>query len=364
MTVLKAHTDTALTQPAAGTRRRITVQSEGVELVGDLRLPATGPGHRWPAVVLTGPFTGVKEQVTGTYAELLRAAGFVTLAFDHRGFGESGGRRQHEDSQGKLADLRAAVSVLGAQAEVDPARIGLAGICLGGGYAIRAAAADPRIKAVAGIAGGYNSPAQMIQAMGIGGYRAALSAALDRYDKLLPAVAPGGGEAAMGGDEPYAYYGTPRSRSPHWRNEVTRGSLHSLMTFDALSAADLLAGTPLLVVHGERDAYCSPALAQAVYDRKPGDKEILWLDASLHTDLYDNRPYVSQAVAATAAFLHRALADLRRSIPKERPAGRGCAEPGPGGRRQRCCRRGARRSASPTGARRHHDGTGTKSRMF
>jgi uncharacterized protein len=257
--------------------------------------------------VLTGPFTGVKEQVTGFYAELLSVAGFATLAFDHRGFGESGGRRQHEDSQGKLADLRSAVSVLAAQTEVDPARIGLAGICLGGGYAIRAAAADPRVRAVAGIAGGYNSPTQMVQSMGIGGYRAALAAALERYDEHLPAVAPDGGEAAMGGDEPYAYYGTPRSRSPYWRNEVTRGSLHSLMTFDALGAAELLGDTPLLIVHGERDAYCSPALAQAVYDRKPGDKEILWLNASLHTDLYDNPPYVSQAAAATAAFLHRRL---------------------------------------------------------
>jgi fermentation-respiration switch protein FrsA (DUF1100 family) len=112
----------------------------------------------------------------------------------------------------------------------------------------------------------------------------------------------------MGGDEPYAYYGTSRSRSPHWRNEVTRGSLHSLMTFDALGAAELLAATPLLVIHGQRDAYCSPALAQAVYDRTPGDKEILWLDAGLHTDLYDNRPYVSQAATAAAAFLRRKLA--------------------------------------------------------
>ncbi len=142
--------------------------------------------------MLTGPFTGVKEQVTGSYAELLAGAGFATLAFDHRGFGESGGRRQHEDSQGKLADLRAAVSALINTAEVDPARIGLVGICLGGGYAVRAAAADPRVRAVAGIAGGYNSPAAMAASMGIGEYRAALGAALDRYDSYLPAVAPAG----------------------------------------------------------------------------------------------------------------------------------------------------------------------------
>jgi uncharacterized protein len=284
---------------------RITFRSEGVELVGELRV-AEAAG-RLPAVVLTGPFTGVKEQVVGTYAELLTQAGIATLAFDHRGFGESGGRRQHEDSQGKLADLRAAVSVLAGRAETDPARIGMVGICLGGGYAVRAAAADPRIKAVAGIAGGYNSPAQMLQAMGAGAYRSALGAALDRYDEYMPAVAPGGGEAAMGGDEPYAYYGTARSASPHWRNEVTRGSLHSLMTFDALGAAGLLAATPLLVVHGKTDAYCAPELARELYERKPGEKQILWLDAGQHVDLYDQEPYVSQAAQAAADFLHRKL---------------------------------------------------------
>jgi fermentation-respiration switch protein FrsA (DUF1100 family) len=102
---------------------RVTFACEGLELVGELRLPdADGPR---PAVALTGPFTGVKEQVTGTYAERLARSGFVTLAFDHRGFGESGGRRQHEDTQGKLADLRAAVGVLAGRHEADPARIGL-----------------------------------------------------------------------------------------------------------------------------------------------------------------------------------------------------------------------------------------------
>jgi uncharacterized protein len=285
---------------------RITFRSEGVALAGDLR-PAVVSGGPAPAVALTGPFTGVKEQVVGGYAELLSTAGITTLAFDHRGFGESGGRRQHEDSQGKLADLRAAVSVLAARPEADPARIGVVGICLGGGYAIRAAAADPRVKAVAAIAGGYNSPVQMARAMGIGGYQAALAAALQRYDEYLPAVAPGGEEAAMPGGEPYAYYGTARSRSPHWRNEVTRGSLHSLMTFDALGAAELLAATPLLIVHGRTDAYCSPDLARALYERKPGRKEILWLDAGQHIDLYDQEPYVSQSAEAAADFLHRTL---------------------------------------------------------
>jgi fermentation-respiration switch protein FrsA (DUF1100 family) len=282
---------------------RVTFDSDGIELVGELRVPA-GTGH--PAVALTGPFTGVKEQVIAAYAERLTAAGLVTLAFDHRGFGESGGRRQHEDSQGKLADLRAAIGLLSTRPEVDPARLGLVGVCLGGGYAMRAAATDARVRAVAGIAGAYNSPARFAEGMGIDTYRAALGGMLARYDELLPAVATDG-EAAMPGDEPYAYYGTDRSASPHWRNQVTRGSLHALMTFDALSAADLLAATPLLVVHGAEDAYCSPDLARELYERAPGVKEIRWLDTKVHVDLYDTEPYLGQAADTTADFLRRHL---------------------------------------------------------
>jgi fermentation-respiration switch protein FrsA (DUF1100 family) len=66
-------------------------------------------------------------------------------------------------------------------------------------------------------------------------------------------------------------------------------------------------GPRFLAWHGERDAYCSPALAQAVYDRKRGDKGIRWLDARQHTELCDNPGYVRQAVAAAAAFFHRWL---------------------------------------------------------
>lgn len=283
---------------------RVGFASDGIDLVGHLRLPAAD-GLPAPAVALSGPFTGVKDQVVGVYAERLTRAGFATLAFDHRGFGESGGRRGHEDSQGKLADLRAAVGVLTRRPEVDADRIGLVGVCLGGGYAVRAAAHDPRVKAVAGIAGGYNSPAWLTERMGVDAYRSALGSFLDRYDEYLPAVAPAGGEAAMGGDEPYAYYGTPRSASAYWTNRVTRGSLYSLMTFDALGAATLLGSTPLLVVHGRIDAYCAPELAAELHARATGAKEIVWLDCAEHIDLYDVEPYVTQAAEATAGFLRR-----------------------------------------------------------
>ncbi len=286
---------------------RLTFDADGLQLVGDLHLPDGDPGTGLPGIVLTGPFTGVKEQVVGTYARRLASAGFAALAFDHRGFGESGGRRAHEDPEGKLADLRAAVGLLARHPAVDPGRIGLLGVCLGGGYAVRAAAFDPRVRAVAGVAGGYNSPAGFAAAMGIDGYRAAIGRFVDAGDARMPAVALDG-PAAMGGREPWQYYGTERSASPHWVNEVTEASLYSLMTLDVLSSADLLERTPLLVVHGTTDDYCSPAGAQALHDRATGPKALEWMETTNHIELYDSPPHLDRALACLVEFYGRELA--------------------------------------------------------
>ena len=127
-------------------------------------------GGKLPALTLTGPLSGVKDQVVGTYAERLADEGFVTLAFDHRNFGDSEGEpRQHEDSAGKLADLRDAVGYLASRPEVDPDRIAVVGVCLGGGYAVRAGAFDPRVRAIAGVGGAYNSPHRLKERLGAGG---------------------------------------------------------------------------------------------------------------------------------------------------------------------------------------------------
>ncbi|MDI2131456.1 alpha/beta hydrolase [Yinghuangia seranimata] len=297
------------------TVERVSFFVEGIEIAGVLRLPEGGTGPV-AGLVFTGPFTGVKEQVTGTYAARLAELGFATLAFDHRNWGESGGApRQHEDPQGKLADLRAAVSLLRSRPEVDAARIGAVGICLGGGYALKFAAFDPRVKAFAGIAGAYNSPYAMRAGFGPEGYRQALAGfveTLERQDgggdvEYLPAVAEEG-EAAMGGAEPFAYYGTERSAAEHWRNRVTRASVREMVTVDNMAGADFLGPTPGLIVHGVEDAYCSPEGAKEAYERMADPKEIVWLDAKLHVDLYDGEPYVTQAVDATARFLREHLA--------------------------------------------------------
>ncbi|WP_219463116.1 alpha/beta hydrolase [Nonomuraea rhizosphaerae] len=289
---------------------KVEFAADGVKLAGDLRVPeGEGPS---PALVFTGPFTGVRDQVTGLYAERLTAQGYVTLAFDHRNWGGSGGEpRCHEDPQAKLSDLRAAVSLLRSRPEVDAGRIGAVGICLGGGYALRFAAFDPRVKVFAGIAGAYNNPYAMRSGMD---YQAALTGfteVLERQDlggpvEYLPAVAREG-EAAMPGDEPYAYYGGDRGASATWENRVTRASVRELITVDNMMGADFLSPKPALIVHGVVDRFCPPEGAEEAFRRLDQPKQLVWVDAKQHIDLYDREPYVGQAVRAVTDFLREHL---------------------------------------------------------
>lgn len=291
------------------------IRSDGLELAGHLRVPLDG-GQPGPALVFTGPLTGVKEQVTGTYAAALAERGYVTLAFDHRNFGGSSGLpRQHEDPPGKLADLRDALSWLASRPEVDGNRVGCVGVCLGGGYALRFAAFDFRVKALATVAGGYNDPAAMRSGMGATGYRDLLAdlrkTAVRQYAtgdvEYMAAVAADGGPALMGGDEPHAYYGTDRSATPGWVNRISRTSLYELLTVDLAGGADFISPTPWLMVHGRTDAYCSPEGAQAAFDRAGEPKRLLWLDTTNHIDLYDEPKYVDPAVDAVAAWFDEHL---------------------------------------------------------
>ncbi|SEM14668.1 alpha/beta hydrolase [Nonomuraea pusilla] len=285
---------------------RIEFAADGLTLAGDLRVP--GGAGPWPGLVLTGPFTSVRDQVTGRYAELLTARGYATLAFDHRNWGESEGMpRWHEDPQGKLADLRAAVSVLRSRPEVDGGRIGVVGIGLGAGYALRFAAFDPRVGAFVGIAGAYANPYALRMSPHYQEALAEHTAAVERQDlggpvEYLPAVAEEG-EAAMPGDEPFAYYGTGRGASPTWENRVTRAGLRELATTDHMMAADFLSPKPALIVHGVIDRFCPPEGAEEAYRRLDRPKEIVWLDARQHVDLYDREPHVGQAADAAARFL-------------------------------------------------------------
>ena len=293
----------------------ITFDSGGISLAGQLWVPAEEPENGLPAVAISGPLTGVKDQVIGYYARLLAEHGLVALAFDPRNWGESqGGPRNHEDPHGKIADLRDAISWLRAQPGIDPGRVGLVGVCAGGSYALNAAAFDPRVSAVACVAAAYNSPAAMRSQFGEEMYWSLLGQLMEAAEReresgeaaYLPAVAAEG-PALMPIVEAFEYYGTDRNPSAVWENRATVASQRELLTFDALPAADFLERTALLVVHGTTDAFFPPEAAQAIYERAAGPREIDWVETTTHIDLYDQPRCVEPAAGKVAAFMHAHL---------------------------------------------------------
>jgi fermentation-respiration switch protein FrsA (DUF1100 family) len=295
-------------------KRRVEFRSDGLRLIGDLYLPDADGPHR--AVVITGAFSNVKEQVPATYAQQFALRGVAALAFDHRSWGESEGTpRQHEDAAAKVADLRDAVGFLASSPDVDAGRIAVCGVCLGGVYATLFAAFDPRVRALSLVGSGYNEPRLMRERFGPEAYdelMAEFAAIAQRqYEtgeiEYVPAADPDGMPAGIPGPEGWAYYGTERGARPTWDNRCTALSVKEELTVTATHAYPMLTTTPLLIVHGTGDQACPPDDAQRAFDATPGPKELVWLHTSNHIDIYDREDLVTAAVDHTVAWFTKHL---------------------------------------------------------
>ena len=130
--------------------KKVQFESEGALLVGNLYYPNDyNPSKTYPAIVVSGSWTTVKEQMAGLYADKFANEGFITLAFDFRNFGESEGQpRFFESPQMKKVDVTNAVTYLHSLPEVDNAKIGAFGVCAGAMYTLMAASEDSRIKSI------------------------------------------------------------------------------------------------------------------------------------------------------------------------------------------------------------------------
>lgn len=113
---------------------KVFFQSEGKQLAALVYLPQDyKEGGKRPAIAITRPASGMKEQTAGLYAQKLSKKGSITLAFDPKGFGESEGKPLVENPFSVISDTKNAITFLESLPQVDQENIFNAGICLGAG---------------------------------------------------------------------------------------------------------------------------------------------------------------------------------------------------------------------------------------
>lgn len=286
--------------------------------------PSFDAAKKYPAIISAHPIGSCKEQTSGNiYAARLAQEGYVVIAFDASFQGESGGMpRRLEDPTQRVEDFRRVTDYLVTLPYVDVERLGVLGVCGGGGYTINAAMTEHRLKAVVSITGVNYGRMARESSLPTGGPVAALSAvAAQRTAEIegtadtavTPALPPSAEAAEQIGDidiiEAYDYYRTPRGQAPNGVTtfEVAHGA--SALGWDAFHLAEVLLTQPLLVVVGDK-----PGLFGAYRDgyeihRRAAsqDKELVVLPGVSHYELYDQPQGAGAALEKVVPFFAKHL---------------------------------------------------------
>ncbi len=133
------------------TSERIEIPFENATIFGNLRRPA---GAEKPPLVLLIPGLDSTKEEFFYWEDVFLKRGMATFSMEGPGQGECGYRMPiRPDYENAVI---AVVDALSKRNDVDMRRLGMAGVSLGGFYSERAAAFEPRIKAVAGNCGPFS----------------------------------------------------------------------------------------------------------------------------------------------------------------------------------------------------------------
>jgi hydrolase, alpha/beta domain protein len=286
----------------------VRYKANSVEAVANVYTPAHfDPAKHYPAIVVAHPNGGVKEQVAGLYAQKLAEAGYVAIAFDAAYQGGSGGQPRYIDKpQYRIEDICSAADFISQYKGVDADRLGVLGICGGGGYTIKAAQGDKRLKAVATISMFNSGDARR------NGFQRSQT---DTIQQRLKQAAEARAQEAAGGEvqyspafgagmtqeqvaalpyemyrEGYEYYAQTHAH-PNSQTNYTLSSLQYLMTFDANTNVELI-NQPLLMIAGDKAD--SLYMTEEVFKNATGtqNKELFLVKDATHIQTYWKPEYV------------------------------------------------------------------------
>lgn len=292
---------------------------------GILLFPADfDENKKYPTVISMHPIGSCKEQTAGNvYGKALAEAGFVVLAFDASFQGESGGTPRYiENPYQRTDDVRYAIDYLETLPYVDTDRIGILGICGGGGYSLNIAMTERRIKAVVSITGvnfgrllrdGFagGSPMEVLNNV-----TAQRSAEVRRGDLLTINMLPDSVEAGKQAGiedidvlEATDYYKTPRGQAPGGATSAVYSRMAAGMGWDAFYLSETLLTQPILVVIGDKPGgFGAYRDGHEIVRRAASEKkELLTIKGYSHYELYDQPEPVKQAMEKVIPFFRENL---------------------------------------------------------
>lgn len=315
--------DGAITQnlPGQVNIHPLTYRLNGLDIAANVYTPANYDPHKtYAAVVVAHPNGGVKEQTAGLYAQRLAEQGYITIAADAAYQGGSGGLPRYVDKpSNRVEDIHGMADYLSQYPGVDKARLGLLGICGGGGYALKAAQTDKRFRSVATLSM-FNSG----RVRRNGFMDSQLATVQQRLQQASEARAQ---EVATGkivyandvtlSDEQIArlpfemyrqgfeYYGKTHAH-PNSSAKYTLSSLLELMSFDATNQIELI-NQPLLMIAGSKAD--SLYMTEDAFAKASGttDKELYKIEGATHIETYWVPRYVDAAMMQLSRFYARTL---------------------------------------------------------
>ncbi len=301
--------------------RTVTYKLNGIDIAANVYTPANYDSSRkYPTVVVAHPNGGVKEQVAGLYAQRLAEQGYITIAADAAYQGASGGQPRNVDKPAyRIEDIHGMADFISQYAGVDPAGLGLPGICGGGGYSLAAAQTDKRFKSIATVSM-FNSG----RVRRNGYVDSQLNTIQTRLQQASTARAQeaAGGSILYSGDanltdeqiaklpfdlyrQGYEYYWKTHAH-PNSTFKYTTSSLLDLMRFDATSQIELI-DKPLLMIAGSKAD--SLYMTEDAFAKATGtkDKELFRIEGATHIETYWKPEYVSQIANMLKDFFARTL---------------------------------------------------------
>jgi uncharacterized protein len=264
--------------------------------------PAVDGTRPTPIVVMAHGLSGTRRDCLGPFAERFAAEGIAALVFDHRGFGDSSGKRDLFHPKRQLEDWRAAIAFARSLPGVDADRTATFGSSMGGGNALAAAAADSRVAAV------------ISQVPFLDMWRQARRSSPVVVARMLAAAVRGGYLPAVGQPNEAAFVNAPDSEAgwrhvvaigedSRWRNRASARWILGAPYRPSRHARTL--HCPWLVCVGEVDRVARPGPAVAAARRAPRG-ELRTYPGVDHFDIYDG-PQHEAVVADELDFLRRHL---------------------------------------------------------